>query len=275
MLETSRTALYYGFERETGRAFGIRRGWCTYLANKHKQADDSPPKIRMAGLFAKFSNDHDQQLRCPLFSHLPAELRNRIFTLALLRYDDESQKPYPFHTYYTRPGYMYPKRIDTSLLATCRRIYLETRLVPLNINEHVFWCFCGPRMAHSDPWLYFSRMTHDQRCSVVRVHFFTRMYWLEGTFPIVCDLQTMAIPKHLKITIRHSDWWDWEKNEQLGMKMDWTRNLYKLEGLEELEVELECLDRDRDQVCWLYVYLYFTSSDAWRRLASWMQSPKR
>jgi hypothetical protein len=45
-----------------------------------------------------------------------------------------------------------------------------------------------------------------------------------------------------------SDWWLLETNNQLGMKKEWTRNSTKLESLEELEVELKSIDRDKDQV---------------------------
>jgi hypothetical protein len=44
-----------------------------------------------------------------------------------------------------RPGYLRPRRIDTSLLETCRLIYLETRLVHITYNEHVVRCYRDPQ----------------------------------------------------------------------------------------------------------------------------------
>jgi hypothetical protein len=204
----------------------------------------------------RFSKDHDQQLGCPLFTRIPAELRNVIFPLALLRYDLE---PYTAdsetESYYTRPGYMHYKRIDTSLLATCRRIYIETHLIPLRINEHVFWCFRGPPNSYSDPRSYFKRMKVDQQRAAVRAHFFTQMYWLEGSFPLMCDSQVMRYLTHIKITVRQTDWWFWENNHRLDMKKEWTRNLKALVDLKVLEVELECIDRDKDQVLYIIFIL--------------------
>jgi hypothetical protein len=191
-------------------------------------------------LFTKFSKDYNQQTECPLFT-LPAELRNRIFAIPLLSYD-EDQDPGPSinNSSSQLPGSI-RKVINTSLISTCRRIYLETHLVPLYINEHLFWCQWTLRLAHRSPNLqlcYFSRLTYSQRCAVERVHFFADMGWLKNMFPTVCNLRVMSYTKHLKITIRGGDWWDYDIYGGLHMKKIWVRNLVKLKNLEKFEVDL-------------------------------------
>jgi len=210
-------------------------------------------------LSQKFANDFNEQAQCPLFNRTPPEIRNHIFHLTLRSYYDKLAGPYPSETYFTRPEYRYPQRIDTNLLSTCRKVYLEAHLVPILVNEHVFWCYRGPPKSIADPKAYFKRMTDEQRTAVEKVHFFAQMYWLEGSFPTVCALKEMKNlgraskgPKSLKITIRHSDWWFWERNMRLRIQQHWGNMLVKLKGLEELELELETIERDKDQVCPLF-----------------------
>src|ERR1700755_203002 len=78
------------------------------------------------------------QLQCPLFTLIPPEIRSYIFELALRPYYDYN-KPCPVGTMYYRPGYEYETRISTTLLYTCRRIYLETHLTIFAHNEFPVW----------------------------------------------------------------------------------------------------------------------------------------
>jgi len=197
-------------------------------------------------LSVKFAKQHHDQTDSPLFGLIPAEMRNEIFLLALSSYDDKS-RPYPYDAYHSRPGYRYSQRIDTNLLATCRRIYLETYLVPVAVNEHVFWCYRGPTNSEDDPKAYFGRLTEEQKDAVTNVHFFTEMFWLEGSFPNLCAVKWMR-PRSIKLTIRHSNWWFWGNNAKLRLEEGWGRMLKKLMGLEELELKLEIIERDKDQV---------------------------
>ncbi|KAI1821086.1 hypothetical protein F4861DRAFT_486355 [Xylaria intraflava] len=75
----------------------------------------------------------DQQLASPLFAKLPAEIRELIWDYALTQYED-FDRLYPLNMPYTRPGQAAPSRIDLDLLLTCRAIYLETFLVPFQVN---------------------------------------------------------------------------------------------------------------------------------------------
>ncbi|KIJ95147.1 hypothetical protein K443DRAFT_683256 [Laccaria amethystina LaAM-08-1] len=213
---------------------------------RHRAKRNSSQKVGHS-LLATLTRDFNTQDTCPLFSRIPPELRREIFVLTLTSYDDES-RPYPPTAYYTRKGYHYYQNTHTALLATCRRIYSETHDLPLSLNEHVFWCYRGPQtQTYTDPRIYFSRMTLEQRDAVNRVHFFIQLYWLRDSFSGFCTLPEMR-PNNVKITIRHSDWWFWEQNERLNMEEPtWAKNLKMIESLEGLEIEIETMERDKDQ----------------------------
>ncbi|KAI0478148.1 hypothetical protein F4859DRAFT_48606 [Xylaria cf. heliscus] len=78
----------------------------------------------------------NQQPGCPLFAKLPAELRELIWDYALTAYEDLGAL-YPLDKSYARPGQAAPLRIAVSLLLTCRAVYLETFLVPFQVNPMV------------------------------------------------------------------------------------------------------------------------------------------
>jgi hypothetical protein len=164
----------------------------------------------------------DQSVLCSL----PAEIRNNIFALALTAEDDVSQ-PYRDDSKYYRPGYRYRRKVDLSLLRTCRQIYREARLLPISMNEHLFWLFNGPikgtsitdrNTARWDVW--YDSLTQDQQLAVQRVHIFTQQYFLENLVAISGG----GLPHRtacLHLTFRHSDWWSWESppasSDKLGI----------------------------------------------------------
>ncbi|KAF5315259.1 hypothetical protein D9619_006954 [Psilocybe cf. subviscida] len=199
-------------------------------------------------LIATLQGDENPQTDSPLFSAVPSELRNAIFRFMLTSYDDKAA-PYPEGNHYNRPGYRFRQRIDTALLSTCRRIYREAHILPVSLNEHVFWAGRGPPgvKCSADPVGQFSRLTVEQREAIDSVHLFTQMYWLEGTFPPLCNSDRFRM-KNLKVTIRHGDWWNWESNQPLVMKNNWTGNLKAITNLESFEMELETLERDKSQL---------------------------
>ncbi|KAJ7248145.1 hypothetical protein B0H12DRAFT_1235059 [Mycena haematopus] len=121
------------------------------------------------------------QLQSPLFGTLFPELRNLIFIYALTEYDDHT-RPYSKHSYYYRPGFECAKQISTNLLLACRRIYLETHLVPVSTNEHVFYMHRPPPYGKhvSDYDAYFARMPRLHRSAVQSVRLFTQMFWLRN-----------------------------------------------------------------------------------------------
>ncbi|KAI1290714.1 hypothetical protein F5Y03DRAFT_53923 [Xylaria venustula] len=78
----------------------------------------------------------NQQLGSPLFAKLPVELRELIWDYALTGYED-LEALYPLDRPYARPGQAAPLRIALDLLLTCRAVYLETFLVPFQVNPMV------------------------------------------------------------------------------------------------------------------------------------------
>lgn len=78
------------------------------------------------------------QDQSPLFK-LPAELRSMIFHFACLPYDDEYDDPWEETAFYYRPEHRARHVTDVSLLLTCRRAWLETNHLPLQLGDHSFW----------------------------------------------------------------------------------------------------------------------------------------
>jgi len=167
------------------------------------------------------------QQACPLFSTLPGEIRTSIFELALTSYDDV-EKPYRADRTYYRPGYHYHQKVDWSLLLTCQRIYYETRLLPVALNEHSFWLFNGPWMSigHTSQrtanWgAWFSSLNPDQKGAVRRVHIFAQQYFLEQLGLRKDAARLNFDTNQLRLTFRHSDWWSWqspvESSDRLGI----------------------------------------------------------
>ncbi|OAL19632.1 hypothetical protein AYO22_09794 [Fonsecaea multimorphosa] len=146
---------------------------------------------------------------------LPAEIRASIFELALTSYDDPA-KPYRADRKYYRPGYHHHQKIDCSLLLTCRRTYREARLLPISVNEHVFWLFNGPwkfipgNNRNTARWTYwYVNLTEDQKSAVQTVHIFTQQCYLEDL--LVTDAWRFSFRTScLHLTLRHADWWSWE-----------------------------------------------------------------
>ncbi|KAI1171172.1 hypothetical protein F4777DRAFT_69319 [Nemania sp. FL0916] len=78
----------------------------------------------------------NQQLACPLFTKLPAELRELVWSYALTAYEDPHAY-YPINMSYARPGQAAPLRVAVQLLLTCRAIYLETFITPFHVNPMI------------------------------------------------------------------------------------------------------------------------------------------
>ena len=215
----------------------------------------------------------NDQRRSPLFSVLPPEIRNRIFEFACKAYETVGYTP---NDWFYRPGYHAHRRISASLLATCKRIYLETFTLPLSLNEHVFWGSIdrAPPKRYSgvdsnkrtDLNAFFDCLTPYQRSSVQEVHLFAQQFWLEDL-----DLTSdRIVTRKIKLTLRHQDWYFWEEDESLGIcpwiggrveademiretetvpslpqdldrYLGWGRQFEFVHGLEELEIEFETL----------------------------------
>ncbi|KAM0801588.1 hypothetical protein BDR22DRAFT_888482 [Usnea florida] len=206
------------------------------------------------------------QIASPLFSRIPAEIREHIFYYALLAYPDPT-RPYSKHSFFYRPGYTHARAIAVNLLLTCRRIYLETDLLPVVYNEHVVW---GVEKSRIPPgarnYLLQDRdMKLAQRNAVRCVHLFTQQYWLEDWRDQWLEFTTSwpeGGPNEIRITIRHTDWWYNLLGENSPLALDpkrkgrarigevvpddqpyesgsWGSRFTNLKGLKKLEMELE------------------------------------
>ncbi|KAJ4479218.1 hypothetical protein J3R30DRAFT_3332451 [Lentinula aciculospora] len=55
-------------------------------------------------------------------------------------------------------------------------------------------------------------------------------------------------PRSVKITLRHGDWWQWERNYPLIFEDGWAEGLKASPRLEEIILELETMERDKEQI---------------------------
>jgi hypothetical protein len=85
---------------------------------------------------SQFLSTYNPQHQSPLFSVLPAEIRNHIFDLVLLECD---ATPFSTEDFWYRPDYPASRAINVALLRTCRLVYLETWNVPLLNVTHRQW----------------------------------------------------------------------------------------------------------------------------------------
>jgi hypothetical protein len=81
---------------------------------------------------------NNYQSQSPLFGLLPGEIRNEIFALTLLQYEDDAAA-YPEDSYWYRPGFAGPRKSCSGLLRTCKLAYAEGRQVFLEQLEWAFW----------------------------------------------------------------------------------------------------------------------------------------
>lgn len=202
----------------------------------------------------------------PLF-RLPAELRNEIFALATLPYEDKKRK-YKETDYYYRPEHHAAYRASTSLLRTCRRAWLETNALPVSQMEHCFWFQSRDRAPPSSfadeerryAHFYFN-LTELNARHVTHVHFFAQMYWLEnfeqrwGAPFFRPKARQVGWPtietKIFTVTIRHTDWWFWERDEPMRLADNWIRQLLQPHGLyqlQEFRLELETVEQRMNQL---------------------------
>lgn len=215
------------------------------------------------------------QIASPLFSILPAEIRTHIFYYALLAYPDPA-RPYSRHSFWYRPGYTHARAIAVALLLTCRRVYLETDLLPVIHNEHIIWGVEKSRLpSGSTNYLLHDRhMKLSQRNVVQCVHLFTQQFWLEDWKNQWLAFTTSwpeGGPEKIRITIRHTDWWynllgensplaldpkrkgrarvgDWVLDEQPYESGSWGSRFANLKGLKKLELELETIEVKRAEL---------------------------
>lgn len=229
-------------------------------------------RTRRSNMFQVQIQDAIPQHASPLYNKIPPEIRNTIFRLALTAYGDPTRKYRPAAHYY-RPGFTCAHKIDTNLLLTCRRVYAETARLPASINEHTSWYFRPPPgIGKNEVPLGKSPGARVRQRDLRTIHVFAQQFWLEGAhggFTGFVRLWNIARPTHLKITIRHSDWWWWEVGEPIALDAkregrpsaqhysrpsdlfepeSWGARFRDIEGLDVLQLELETLEYKKTEL---------------------------
>lgn len=195
----------------------------------------------------------------PLFQ-IPAEIRNLIYQYALADYPDPSaKKRYHESTCYTRPSYFAPRRSSIDLLLTCRLICSESWFLPFLLREHTHWLTQWDRA----PPEYDYRRQVDRlsiqlraiqgRCGgypvvINRLKVFAQMYKV----PAIANLLATPglFPRSLTLTIRHTDWWYWERDNPLSFDAHWIDEFCRFlpKTVREVCIELESVERKKNQV---------------------------
>lgn len=200
------------------------------------------------------TNSALEQSQSALFSILPGEIRNHIWNYALAEYQDETQL-YDDSTCYKRPEYFAPRKIETVLLQTCKRIYQEAWFLPWTNAEQVFYLTSSDRRpartttptAMQKTLLAISKTQTMPIIQHVRV--FPQLYLLENGRRLqeILDLK-FFYPKVITITIRHTDWWFWESDNNLHLDARWVDFCRFPNSLTELRMAFESLERKKDQI---------------------------
>ena len=205
----------------------------------------------------------NQQLQSPLFGILPAEIRNDIFSLALLQYEDPTQ-PYPENDFCYRPGHRARRILSTELLLTCRRIWLEANHWPMEQAVHSFWFDYERRPSWTRRYAFnddvrFIQFLHnfssESSLRIKHIQVSAQMYWFERYLEH-SDIWDCLDGKSLNLdtftlTIRHTDWWLWESDDPLRLDEDRIRALLRTPGashIAEFRLELETLEWNMNQL---------------------------
>ncbi|KAH7305280.1 hypothetical protein B0I35DRAFT_444290 [Stachybotrys elegans] len=213
----------------------------------------------------------DSQSESPLFRLLPGEVRRNIYDMVLADFSDPSpEKRYEDKTCYTRPSYYAPRKTDFNLLLTCRAIYRECWFLPMTLREMTFWLTHQSRappteragddyarpQASTISLANRLRHTSDQLGETLElesIRFFAQMYVLEeGRLHETLSRSPLCHVhfRRLTLTIRHQDWWFWERDEPLRFEAGWIAKACEAlpATLRELTIELESLERKKKQI---------------------------
>jgi len=186
------------------------------------------------------------QTQSPLFSVLPAEIRNLLFSFALLETEDIT-RPYHKNTCYARPDFLAPKRVDASLLQTCQRVYGEAWFRPFIATEHTLFLTSNDRRparvtTRADLAATLARMKeHGFEAELAHVRVFAQLYSLEPGKELQSIFLTPNLrPRTITVTLRHTDWWSWENDADLMIRAAWLNTCRFPSSTTEIRMELEC-----------------------------------
>ena len=205
------------------------------------------PQLQSTSLAQQIvSRPINSQHQSPLYNKLPQEVRDIIFSYALLPYTPASppppkpvnrlypvaekpvkhnpwnpvKVPYPSNSTYSRPGQRAKVHHPTALLLVSRRTYLETSHLPVSQAAHNFYAPAqsGPSDV-LDVDAYFNRMTAEQRALVRQVRVFANVSWLlDGGLESMASHEALVNIELLNLVIRWCDWRGWQSNERLSLR---------------------------------------------------------
>ncbi|KAF3932510.1 hypothetical protein ABW20_dc0100231 [Dactylellina cionopaga] len=196
----------------------------------------------------------NHQTESPLFK-LPGEIRNQIWEYALSPYIDTSSA-YPPATCYARPDFLAPRKTAVALLRACKAVYLETWFLPWSAAELVFfltWNVRRPPNVQSVDEVqkvlnHLVDMKVDTSTKHVRV--FVQHHLLqEGHLNNILRMNHFK-PECITITLRHTDFEQWEGDATLHVGSRWISYCDSLfpESVKVIRFEFESLERKKDQI---------------------------
>lgn len=205
------------------------------------------------GILSHITDDtRNAQVYCPLFSKLPAEIRQIIYKFVFLQYEAKSRL-YRSDSQYYRPGSTCRKFIDTALLYTCRRVLIEARFIPLQTATHEFWCDTYP----PDHAFMYCKMKgtctsrglnhwHAPYMRHIHVNISTMSYFFRRG-PFCQNLEYESSPKFfhprsLTFFIGYTDWLFWQFGQAPQLKYLNFFNYSLPEEVEEFSLCLETLE---------------------------------
>ncbi|CAI7573266.1 unnamed protein product [Penicillium glandicola] len=205
---------------------------------------------------------YNEQTQSNVFSLLPPEIRYEIFAYALTSAPDTTQPPKQ-DGYCTRPGH----RTYTELLQTCKKVYMEAWFMPFICSEHTFWMAywdrTPKRMVTVEKMQQCLDLIHDRHGEVQGGHIrvFSQLWNLESTrdFDGIFTMHHFH-PQSVTITIRYTDTWMWENNEELHIEGAWGKWLVLPSSVTRFCIDIESIERRKDEVD----YIAGEMADQWR-----------
>lgn len=155
-----------------------------------------------------------------------------------------------------RPGYLGPHKTDTSLLQTCQRIYSETCFLPWTLKLHTFWIAWRwrqpPEVEGTIPPGFENTLRDIYKrggeVPIQHVRIFAMLWEMRDLHSILT--LPFFFPRKLTITIRHTDWWQWEMDWRLRILPEVCESSRGVlpASVQEVRMELESLKRKKAQV---------------------------
>ncbi|KAK6504612.1 hypothetical protein TWF481_006551 [Arthrobotrys musiformis] len=191
----------------------------------------------------------------PLFN-LPGEIRNQIWEYALTPYNDPNpERRYSSATAYSRPDYISPLTTSVSLLRVCKAIYSEAWYLPWRTAELGFYLTSSDRHPPKIDTIEKVSLILEEMVkkgidtTTNRVRVFAQLYALEDGQRLQGILGTKHFfPREVVVTIRHTDFWFWENDENLKVGGRWVAACRFPQSVKRVKVEFESLERKKGQI---------------------------